>query len=531
MIKIMIADDEGIVIEALQFIIENNLTGDYRIESAKTGRQVIELAERFRPDIAFMDIQMPGISGIKAMKEIRKNNKDMIFIVISAYEKFDYAKDAISLGVMQYLNKPIVKDQVMDALNAAIVQVDNNRRKRASELEIQEKLETVLPVIENGMIYSVIFSADAQEDRNKYCDLLGLKERYGGMMVITFGDTVRKGRMTNSIGSSVKAQSCYKKMREVIKEYTKGIVGSLMGNNIIVFVPVESPDEEYEKRIAVIDRMQEMIRTLKQHIGVEFRVGIGAVYGLNRLSESYHEAIEALRVSDSLVAHVRDLPIGCRYEEDYPIDVEKKLFAAVENGDARAAATEADVFFDWMEADTGRCKDDIRLKVLEFVLWAEKIAYESGGMTYRFHDRHTYLNETLQAKDMQALRLWFVDKVREAATNVCAKKKESTHDVIDHAKTYIEEHYRTVSLDTIARQMNISPYYFSKLFKEKTGCNFIDYVTDVKIAKAKEQIRENKKSMKEICIDLGYANSNYFSYIFKKKAGVTPSEYREGLKE
>ena len=92
MYKIMLADDEGIVIDSLKFIIEKNFEGLCQVESAKTGRKVIELAESFRPDIAVMDIQMPGINGIEAMREIRQMNKSTVFIVMSAYDKFDYAR-------------------------------------------------------------------------------------------------------------------------------------------------------------------------------------------------------------------------------------------------------------------------------------------------------------------------------------------------------------------------------------------------------------------------------------------------------
>ena len=95
MYKIMLADDEGIVIDSLKFIIEKEFGDECVVEFAKTGRSVIELAETFRPDIAVMDIQMPGINGIEAMKEIRKNNNNVIFIVMSAYDKFDYAKESI----------------------------------------------------------------------------------------------------------------------------------------------------------------------------------------------------------------------------------------------------------------------------------------------------------------------------------------------------------------------------------------------------------------------------------------------------
>ena len=91
MYKIMLADDEGIVIDSLKFIIQKEFGDDCEVEFAKTGRNVIELAETFRPDIAVMDIQMPGINGIDAMREIRKTNDKVVFIVMSAYDKFDYA--------------------------------------------------------------------------------------------------------------------------------------------------------------------------------------------------------------------------------------------------------------------------------------------------------------------------------------------------------------------------------------------------------------------------------------------------------
>ena len=130
MYKIMIADDEGIVIDALKFIIEKSFGETCQVRSAKTGRSVIELAESFRPDIALMDIQMPGINGIEAMKEIRKTNKDIIFIVITAYDKFDYAREAVGLGVMEYVNKPIDRVKITRLLEQAMERINGERERR-----------------------------------------------------------------------------------------------------------------------------------------------------------------------------------------------------------------------------------------------------------------------------------------------------------------------------------------------------------------------------------------------------------------
>ena len=106
MYRILLADDEGIVINSLTMIISKNFEGQFEIETAKSGRMAIEVADRFRPDVIFMDIQMPGINGIEAMKEIRAMLPSVIFVVLTAYDKFDYAREAIGLGVIDYLNKP-----------------------------------------------------------------------------------------------------------------------------------------------------------------------------------------------------------------------------------------------------------------------------------------------------------------------------------------------------------------------------------------------------------------------------------------
>ena len=157
MYKIMLADDEGIVIDSLKFIIQKEYGDDCRIEYAKTGRNVIELAERFRPDIAIMDIQMPGINGIDAMKEIRKTNDSMVFIVMSAYDKFDYAQEAIKLGAIEYITKPMDRNKMIAALNSAMAKVTEEKNRRSKDLLIKEKLEIVVPILENGLIYNILF--------------------------------------------------------------------------------------------------------------------------------------------------------------------------------------------------------------------------------------------------------------------------------------------------------------------------------------------------------------------------------------
>ncbi|MFA9377738.1 MAG: response regulator [Lachnotalea sp.] len=113
MYKVLLADDEGIVLDSLRFILEKNFGEACEIRTAKSGRMVIEVAQEYAPDIAILDIQMPGINGIEAMKEIRTFNSRTVIIIISAYDKFAYAQEAINLGAIDYITKPFTKERVV----------------------------------------------------------------------------------------------------------------------------------------------------------------------------------------------------------------------------------------------------------------------------------------------------------------------------------------------------------------------------------------------------------------------------------
>jgi two-component system response regulator YesN len=130
---------------------------------------------------------------------------------------------------------------------------------------------------------------------------------------------------------------------------------------------------------------------------------------------------------------------------------------------------------------------------------------------------------------MEELREWFLDKILEACHNIKGKREEKSNTVIETAQAYIQENYaRDISLDDVSKAVNISPYYFSKIFKEGTGEGFVEYLTNIRIEKAKELLSTTEYSMREICSMCGYSDPNYFSRSFKKKIGVTPTEYKVG---
>ena len=532
MYKILIADDEGIVIDSLKFILEQNFGDNCQVKTVKSGRAVIEQARLFGPDIAIMDIQMPGINGIEAMKEVRTFNDSLVFIVISAYDKFSFAQEAINLGALDYITKPFQKETVVSAVENAMEIINRERSKRSKDLMVWEKLQTVVPIIENGFINLILFQDINSEEMDRYRSLLDITAQYGSIATLEFGESGSDvDELDNPIGTSVKLQNKDFQIQEIIKEFfPNAVTGAIMANKLAFFLPSGDKMIEYEERTKMVDRARNMIYKLNKKLGVTFKAGIGDIWDFGQMHKSYEESRKAFEMGRGSVVHVKDLGLNRDYASDYPYDLEDKLFYYVKQGNVAKVRDLANQFFDWMVENYGEHEKDIQTKALEFVMTAEKEVFLQGGMQYSFLFRQNYLSDVLACKTYTELRRWFVEKMSKACSDVITKKQEKEVSVIGKAKEYINQKFsKEISLEEVAKYVDISSYYFSKLFKEEEGMNFIDYVTELRIGKAKQMLTEGNVSIKEVCIEAGYTDPNYFSRIFKKVVGCTPTEYREGI--
>lgn len=527
MYRILIADDEGIMVESFKGVISRQFEGEVEIATAKTGRTAIEQAENFHPDIVFMDIQMPGINGIAAIREIRSFNSSCLFYVVSAYDKFDYAQDAISLGVEKYIMKPLSRSMIIETVEEGMRKVDRIRERRSDQLKIQEKLETILPVVENGFVTGMLLSDDIQ-DEEYYRDLLEIREKDAYVEVIRFGREDPENGILTPVESRVKAQENYMQIRSVIKSFQRCIIGPVMSDRIVVVVPHDDETVTYDERIEAINSMRSLLQRLSEMLSMRFRAGIGRIRRFADLRISYTEAVNALRDSRARVVHIEDISAHGVYEDDYPIELERDTFTALSKGDVPAVREKVNVFCDWMVRHDPEDLDSIRLKALEIVLRSEHEAFNAGSVNYAFDYRKDYLTQVNALKSVEEIRSWFVDNMTSITGTIHNHAEEKDESTVSRACKFIQENFRReLSLDDVSKEVNVSPYYFSKLFKEEVGENFIEYLTALRINNAKELLKRPPLSIREAGLQSGYADPNYFSRIFKKQTGMTPREYRE----
>lgn len=527
MYKILLADDEGIVTDSLQYIIEKNFGSECETAIAKNGRQAIELAENFQPDIAFLDIQMPGINGLKAMEEICGQNPRVKILILTAYDNVDYAKEALRLGAVDYLTKPINKKVIVERLTGMMHSIDKERQKRRDALLVKEKMEAVIPIIENGFIISLIIQNEYKDSGEQYRSLLNLEENYGIIMALEWGNKRDGAGMGNPVGSGIRAHKYYDKMSELVKVYFKAFVSGIMGNKMICVLPSAEPQLEYSDRLQLIEKARSLVTSLKHAVGIDFKAGIGSVRSWEAMFDSYQEALNALRHGKRNVTHIDDLIVKDTWKKQRQL-MEQEVLKAVSRGVEHDVRQEATVFAGWELKNQSSTFEEQRLQLMELLLLARRTVQEQGGQPVKGQET---IGALLMAQNEEELRQKFVTAMVELTQTVVIRNQEPD-GIITRAQEYILQNFRRdLALEEVARTVGISPYYFSKLFKEEAGMNFTEYLTEIRIETAKRLLSDRELSIKQVCVDSGYANPNYFSRIFKKWVGITPTEFREGIKE
>lgn len=418
MVKLLIADDEKYDRDSIITIINYEFKDQFEISEAKNGREAIEVSERIRPDIIITDIKMPGINGLKAIQEIRKVNPNVFIIIVTAYDYFDFAVEAVKNNVKEYILKPFSRIELIEKMREAINFVNTEKEKRRNEIENQERLCNLMPILENELSYSIINDTVYSIDYDTYMRYLGLDLKNGYAMVVQLNNVISDENYKFKAGEYIK---------EYINRKYRAIGSYLFTKSLVYFIDVKDYEGEEEVKADAINLATDIIREIKKLFGLSLNIGIGVCCkGLEQLHKSYEEACSSIehKTMNNAISYFGDI-INAGNSEN--VDSEKvALFKAVEQ--------------------------------------------------------------------------YIIDNIREE-----------------------------IDLEKTASKFNLSSYYFSRTFKEILGYNYSDYVNLVRINKAKEFLINKSKSIKEVCFLVGYSDPNYFSKVFKKYEGISPTEFKQNI--
>ncbi|MFL0246388.1 response regulator [Candidatus Clostridium stratigraminis] len=427
MIKLLIADDEKYDRESINHILSLSFKDLLDIDEARNGREAIEISERLRPEIIIMDIKMPGINGLKAIEEIRKFLPNAYFIILTAYDYFDFAIEAVKNNVKGYILKPFSRNELTEKIKIGIDFINTEKERRKSEIENQEKLYNLIPVLENELSYSIINNTINLREYETYLRYLDISFNKACSIVMQSKEKIYDEEVKLQLGEYIK---------EYINRKYRAIGSYRFSKDFVYFIQINNLLDEYEARYQTVNLSAGIRREVKSTFNVSLKIGIGKCYsGLDLIHKSYEEAMSSLEYKSENVNIIH-------FE-----DIKNSLILS-------NAANE-------------------KFQNLE----KKKIAV--------FKQVEQYITDNL--------------------------KKE-------------------LDLENTAARFNLSPYYFSRSFKEAMGYNFSDFINIARIKKAKELLKIDYMSIKEIGYSVGYSDPNYFSKVFKKYESISPTEFKEKLK-
>ncbi|MBE5936373.1 MAG: helix-turn-helix domain-containing protein [Lachnospiraceae bacterium] len=476
---------------------------------AESGKDTIEVVKKERPDIVFLSIELSDISGIDVATEIIRIKPDVNIVFVSKYDYFEFARAAMNLGVKDYLIAPVTRTDIISVTNNLITKINMQEEFKSISKKNDEFIEASKDLLGYGFVYSILFENNMRKDISEYRNTLGISGK-GFWYNIEVED--------DSYGRKIKDGELSTIVQNVLEPLVKHVIGPRISNKLLVYVSVSEGDIRFNNDKYIKEISTTIKKNLEEKLKVKANIGIGSIQNIEDLHISYDESIRSLRRKNDIVKYT-----GSNENEEHVKNsiLEKRLLESLEigNDDVR------NVFSLLLEQYEGRTIAERRICIFElFVIIAHKIN-GMGSCEWDTADSSRLFAE------LQDLREDEIDNYARGRFEYLLKSvKASTvvnlSSVVKMAIQYMYEHYNeNISLNDISKLVGVSVQYFSKLFKEEMGCNYVDWLNTLRIKRAKELMNTSHLSIKEVGFKVGYNDPNYFSRIFKRYEGIAPTEY------
>jgi len=385
--------------------------------------------------------------------------------------------------------------------------------------------EELLSYVENSFVYSLFFRGMSHKELNAFRNILKLKD-LGYVIQFEF---IPKDK-TGIIDYDINNLNLYYLIKNELKDISCA-VGPILQNQVSIIV-TEGPDKlapGLDTKSRSIHTAKMLLDAIQSKFKINLMAGIGSVQSIHSIDISLMDALSCMHYCNSGdIIHIQDLDKYKSHNLYEYKDAEKHMIDAIRLRKADA--------YDYFCLLINRLKDlsdnAKRNKIIEILVLATHAANIDG---FNDADYHNYICnfKTIMELEGDQLIEWAFQKFVKITG--CVKSQSSidySNKIVQATKEYLEAHYsEEITLEDVAEYVNISPQYFSKLIKKNTGFNFIDWLSMLRVKKAKELLANTSLTVKEVCFMVGYKDPNYFSRIFKKKIGMTPSEYVKSIKK
>lgn len=540
-IKVFLVEDEMVIRRGIKNSIDWEKEGYIFCGEASDGELAYPMIIKEKPDILITDIRMPFMDGLELCKLVKKELPNIKILILSGYDEFDYAKEAIRLGVTEYLLKPISSGKLLEALNGVSESI--RREKEDKDLvrkymeEMRENTEHEKPKFFEQMIAGNLSMADALETGKKY--EMNLSAGMYNLLLFRFTLGKENRKSGELLGEAEYAIEKLTERLEYVFEFQRGVEGW-------AFLLMADNEEQMSERVKELSKDLEEI--MKNYSTIAYFGGIGQpVARLRELEESFREAERALAARFTMelnrIISVEDIRMA--QNVDTLDDIEITSFGEIEKTRTmlekflnNGAEDEIDEFVDVYinELPEENLKSVLMRQYIimdayiVMMSFCEKIEGIEGEMQAQSEELKNSMKTIQTLEEIKNYIRMLLKKIIGVRDTISGRRYS---DIIEIAKDQIRKTYMSdeISLNTIAAEVGMSPSYFSSIFSKEMGKTFVEYLTEIRMDRAKELLMCSSMKTSEIGYEVGYKDPHYFSYIFKKTQNCTPKEFRARGKE
>lgn len=533
MLKVFLAEDEFIIREGIKNNIDWQAHGYEFCGEASDGELAFPLIQKTRPDILITDIKMPFVDGLALSRLVKKELPETEIIILSGYEEFDYAKEAIQIGVARYLLKPINGETLLQEIDS-VAEIILGKQK---EKEIREKYQKEME--ENSLrdqmdLFQHLVTGDcSMEELLSVADKLDLKIMAPWYSIVLLKIQSMKHDYEEYSGSIVVVDERIAKLAE--PEHVLIFDRALEGRAFLFKADSEDELLAYQK-----EYLGDVKEVLSSYMNLRYFGGIGTpVNRLREIPASFEDASHAFAhrylVAESCILDSSLLmQEGAAEQEDFRISAvnpeqidRTKMQEFLRTGDLDEVVYFVDEFFG--KLDGGAMKSRIFRQYITMDAYFSIMDFLKGLGLQKDEIEAPDQDSSILQDEKSAMD--YIVRIMEKALVLREKKASSRYeDVVSEVIHYIEDNYaqEELSLNLLASHVNFSPNHLSMIFSQQTGQTLIRYLTDYRMNRAKELLRCSSKKSSVISMEVGYKDPHYFSYLFKKTQGMTPTQYRGG---
>ncbi|HEX3028566.1 MAG TPA: response regulator transcription factor [Clostridia bacterium] len=515
MYKVFIADDDPYILEGIRHILRWEEFGIEIIGTASNGFEALEALKKHPADILITDIKMPKMDGLELIKRVRDTNPAARFIILSGYDDFEYLKESIKLGIENYILKPINSEELEKTITSTLDKISKDKSERLKHIKD-------MGIIRNNILYRWVTNTISESEFEERTGILDIDFGKPPYVVCTL-------RLLSQTGNQLLFAHAEKIFTE--KMSVSGFATVFCTPDGIIIIILSSGGSSSKKSF-----YEKVVQECLQELGlmkIDYFFTWGSIendYWL--IQRSYLNAFELQQYSIILPKNsILDYNLIQKNPEKDKLDdliSINEISRFIRSKDKNALYLYIDKIFTCIKSFEGVTPSMLKNLSVELLFSITNctriISLGKKSLINELDFSFTDLNKMQSIEDITD----FIKAASSKLIDLTSEKYEKMSPLVRRLIHYISEHYSDdISLKTLSLQLNTNPNYLGKLFKDETSEYFSDYVNRIRIEKAKELLLCPANMTKDIAVQVGYNDVNYFYRAFKKYAEMAPSEFRD----